>query len=319
MSSVAQQPTTLQTGSGLGDAEIRQWCHQVREGDFADFRRYLTRTRMDADWQDRVYVLECVAPQVSIDALDAACTAEPDAADLLIIRCAYYGGLAKALRGATTSDKVSSARFQNAGDCVKAALNDMARSARLDDKDPTALTLVLRPLTIFTQTELQAKILVSATAIAPDLVPAYFALISSKSKRWGGSHEACLAFARQAMSKVGRGSDMTGCLFRAHTLVRTHYSQFEKDAKAADIYGKRPEVVRELNTALDNWLMPPYSARRSSIPYLQEASEWYRATRDVGRLSAVIALTGEEFRLPPLKPATRALSGGVLSKLFGGR
>ena len=319
MGSFSQQPTTLRTdGSGSGDAEITQLIQQVQQGSLAGFREYLARTRANADWQDRIFVLERVAPKLSIDTLDAACSAEPDAADLLVTRCAYYGNLAQTMRGTGTSDQVTAARFHNSADCVKAAMNDMARSAQLDDKDPTSFTLVIRPLTIFGQAELQKKAFAKATAIAPDLVPAHFALISALSERWGGSHEASLTFARQAQTRVGPGSDMAACLFWAHTLVRTHFIHFDKDANAAKRYALKAEVVTELNAALDNWLLPSYAARRSSFPYLSKASEWYRAVMDVDRLKRVIAFTGEELKLPshgaqaaPRKP------GGLLSWIRG--
>lgn len=294
----SQQPISLHTNDCGGDTEITQLTQEVQEGHLAGLREYLTRTRANADWQDRIYVLHCVAPKVSIDTLDTACSAEPEAADLLVIRCAYYCDLAQTMRGTGTADQVSAARFQNSAGCVKAAMNDMARSAQVDDKDPTACTLVIRPLTIFGQTELQQKAFAKATAIAPDLVPAHFALISALSKRWGGSHEAPLTFARQALTKVGPGSDMTACLFWAHTLVRTHFLNFDKDTQAAIRYVMKAEVVAELNTALDNWLVSSYAARRSSIPYLKKASEWYRPAMDGDRLGRIVALTGEELNLP---------------------
>lgn len=321
----SQQPISLSTNDCSGDNEIAQLAQQVQEGHLAGFRECLTRTRANADWQDRVYVLHCVAPKVSIDTLDTACSAEPEAADLLVIRCAYYCDLAQTMRGTGTGDQVSAARIQNSAACVKAAINDMARSAQLDDRDPTACTLVIRPLTIFGQTDLRQKAFAKATAIAPDLVPAHFALISGLSERWGGSHEASLTFARQALTKVGPGSDMAACLFWAHTLVRTHFLQFDKDAQAARRYAMKAEVVAELNTALDNWLAPSYVARRSSIPYLKKASEWYRAVMDADRLRRVFALTGEEFNLPagaslpPRQTGSSSKSGGLLGWLFGGK
>jgi hypothetical protein len=322
MAPVAQQPVSLRTDdSGSGDPEIARLTQEVREGRLDGLREFLSRTRASGDWQDRIHVLERVAPAVSIDALDAALTAEA-AADLILIRCAYYAELAKTIRGTGTSDQVGGARFRNSADCVKAALSDMSKCTQLDDQDPTACTLILKPLTIFSQTELQQKAFAKATVIAPSLVPAHFALISSYSKRWGGSHEASLAFARQAMSKADPGSDMAACLFWAHTLVRTHLSGFDKDVQVARRYARKSQVTGELNSALDAWLAPPYAVRRSSVPFLQKASEWYRAVADVGRLNRVAALTGEAPAAPSSVPQTNAASksgGGLLGWIFGGK
>jgi hypothetical protein len=325
MVSSSHQPVILRTvGSASGDAEINELIQRVAEGNMAGFREYLALTRANGDWQDRVFVLEHVAPKVSIDALDAACSSESEAADLLVIRCAYYANLAATMRGTGTADQVTAARYQNSAECVKAAMNDMARSTKLDDKDPTAYTLVIRPLTIFSQAALQKQAFAKATAIAPDIVPAHFALISALSERWGGSHVASVSFAREALSKVGPGSDMTACLFWSHTLVRTHFIHFNKDPHAAKRYASKAELVSELNIAFENWLNPSYVARRSSMPYLLKASEWYRATADIDRLKRVVAFTGEELNITsnwwePPQPKSAPKSGGLLGRLFGGK
>jgi Arc/MetJ-type ribon-helix-helix transcriptional regulator len=327
MASTLQQPVSLQTDdSASGDTEIAKLTQEVQRGQFDGLRDYLANSRTSGDWQDRVYVLERIAPKVSIDALEIACTAEPDAVDLLLTRCAYYAELAKTMRGTGTSDQVGSARFQNAAACVRASLTDMTRSTQIDSEDPTAYTLVLKPLTIFSQTELQQKAFAKATAIAPGFVSPCFALIPSFSKRWGGSHEASLAFARQAMTKAAPGSDMAACLFWAHTLVRTHFLHFDKDVQSAKRYASRSEVVSELNAALDGWLAPCFTVRRSSIPFLHKASEWYRAVIDIDRLDRVIAVTGEERKLPAeagnlIRRTTSAQKsgGGLLGWILGGR
>jgi len=326
MSSSSQPPISLRTGdSGSLNPQIVQLVQQVQEGRFEGLREYLSVSRASCNWQDRIHVLQCVAPKILIDALDSACDAEPEAADLFVTRCAYFCELATKMRGTGTADQVSAARFQNAAACVKAALADMAMCTHLDGQDPTAYTLVLRPLTIFSQTNLQQQAFAKATAIAPGLVPAHFALISPLSKRWGGSHEASLAFARQAMTKAAPGSDMAACLFWAHTLVRTHIEYFDKAPESARQYGLKPEVTSELNSALDNWVAPAYAASRSSISFLRRASEWYRAVRDIDRLSKVIALTGEEAKLPPAAGTVpqrihrSSKSNGVLSWILGKR
>jgi hypothetical protein len=327
MVSSIQQPISLRTDDSVPvDYEIAQLIQELQAGRFEGLREFLSRTRASGDWQDRIHVLVRVAPKVSIDALDAACAVEPTVADLLVTRCAYYAELAGAMRGTGTADQVGSARFQNAADCVRAALSDMSKSAQLDSQDPTVYTLILKPLTIFSQADLQKQAFAKAVAIAPDLVPAHFALISALSKRWGGSHEASLSFARKAMTKTKPGSDMAACLFWAHTLVRTHFLHFDKDIQAVRRYGLKPDVVNELNAALDNWLVPSFVARRSSIPFLHRASEWYRASMDEDRLKRVIAFTGEKLDMLPrggtLPRRTNSASkggGGLLGWIFGDR
>jgi hypothetical protein len=324
--STPSQPISLRTTDAApADFEVAQLAQQLPQGHFEEIRSYLSRTRASGDWQDRLYVLEQAAPKASIDALNAACNAEPQAPDLLVLRCAYFAELSKTMRGTGTSDQVTAARAQNALACVRAALTDMTKAAQLDAQDPTPYALLLKPLTIFSHAELQQKAFDNATAIAPDLVPAYFALITARSERWGGSHKASVDFARAAMAKARPGSDMAACLFWAHTLVRTHFTAFDKNPTAARLYATNPEVMQELNGALDNWLAPPYAAHRSSIPLLRHASEWYRVVMDVDRQKRVIALTGEELKLSApssptaSRPAPNPKGAGLLNWIMGGK
>jgi hypothetical protein len=319
-----QQPISLRTTEAApGDKEVADLAQQLHEGRFDGTRDYLSRTRVTGDWQDRVYVLERVAPKASIDALNSKCAAEPEAADLFLIRCAHFCELAGTMRGAGTADQVGSARFQNSAACAKAAMADLTKNVQFDAEDPTAHALILKPLTIFTQTELMQKAFQKATALAPDFVPVYRSMTNVLSERWGGSHKASVEFARSAMTMGSHGSDMAACLFWAHSLVRTHYLNFDKDVRAAKLYATNPEVTNELNAALDAWLAPPYTPRRSSIPFLRYASEWYRVTMDVDRQKRVIALTGEELKLSApasvSRPPSSSKSGGLLNWIMGGK
>src|SRR5581483_9031028 len=99
MSASSQQPTSLRTDDVPIDSEIAGLIEQAKEGRFESLRHYLARTRASGDWQDRLFVLERVAPHASIDLLNASCQAEPESPDLVVIRCAYYSELSKTMRG----------------------------------------------------------------------------------------------------------------------------------------------------------------------------------------------------------------------------
>jgi hypothetical protein len=87
----------------------------------------------------------------------------------------------------------------------------------------------------------------------------------------------------EVYKNLGRKSDILTFL-RPLTIV----GQRELQRKA---FAKAPAIAR------DHWLIPSYVARRSSIPHLQKASEWYRAVMDVDRLKRVVAFTGEELNV----------------------
>jgi hypothetical protein len=304
MDSSSVQPVSLRTGApAAADSELADLTNQVQQGKLDGLREYLARTRKERDWQDRIYVLELVPPRATQATLDEACEAEPQAADLFLIRCAYLSQLASTMRGTNTSDQVGKERYQNSAECVKAALKDLERAAQLDPEDPTPHTKILKCLTIFGQTvQIQQAAFQKAIAIAPDLVPAYFAIVNAASQRWYGSHEQSLKIARAGIANAGPGSDMATCLFWAHMLIGTHYKDFDENPRAAMLYWQNLDVRRELDLAFDEWTKPPYVPRRSSIPFLRHAAEWYRGVGNQARLARVRELTGD----PDPKPAPAA-------------
>lgn len=101
-----------------------------------------------------------------------------------------------------------------------------------------------------------------------------------------------------------------------HTLVRTRFVHFDKDVQSAERYALKPEVGGELNAALDSWLTPFCVARRSSIPFLRSASEWFRAIFEVERLNRLIAITKKLKRPPEAGTLSQPTNGS--SKAGGG-
>lgn len=320
MATLSQQPIRLRTDVPGVDAEISHLIEQLRQERIDGVRDYLARTRASGDWQDRLYVLGQIAAHAPAYVLNAACEAEPEAADVFVLRCAYFAELSITMRGTGTANQVKAANMRSSAAAVQAAMASMAKSTQLDGQDPTAYALVLRPLSIFGQAELQKRAFDRATAIAPGLVAAHLALTTAHSERWGGSHNASLQFARLAMTKAGPGSDMAACLFWAHDLVRTHFMHFNKDVPGSLRYAADSGVAGELNSALEAWLAPPYVARRSSTPFLGRASAWYRAVSDADRFKRIAALTGEEFKEADFSAARQfagAKRGGLLGWIYG--
>jgi hypothetical protein len=289
--------SSLPTGTAqLGGPEAAELEQQVKQGNLTGLRQYLARTRAEHDWQDRIFILNLVVSSIRFAALDFACDTEPQAADLFLIRCAFFTDQASMARGSGTCDEVEEGRFRNAAENIKEALAALQKVELLDPEDPTAFTYILRSLTIFGQTlPHQHYAFQKATALAPDLVPAYRAIVNSLSERWYGSHQESLEFARYAITKAGPGSDMAVCLFWAHMLVKTHLSGFDKKPEAAKEYPRRPEVTKELEAAFDSWTQPPYTPRRSSIPYLHFAAVWFYLTEDRTRLARALSLTSNVY------------------------
>ncbi len=278
---------------GLDTAEVDGWKHQLQRDDFSGIRQYLARTRDARDWQDGCYCLNLLAPDIPLEPLTAACAAEPGAADLwLLLGLHSYGQLAQS-RGSKTAEKTSEEQFREAEWHLHNMMISLPPVGSLTPDDPTPHVFAVRGLVVFSDNvDTLKREYAEAARLAPDCVPAHFAMVNARSRKWGGSHEEALHIARAAQSAWGAGSDLPACLFLAHFHVWQYARMFDRDKVQAERYLKNGAVRQELDRALDRWIGDSYRPRRSSLPYLHQAALWYDLCGDDVRLGRLLALTG---------------------------
>jgi len=280
----------------LGGDEAADLRSEVRKGNLTGLRKYLEKSRKDHDWQDRVFILSLVVPALRVEALNFAAELEPEAADLALLRCVWFTNRAWEMRGHGTCDEVGKVGFEAAANCIRSALEALEKANNIDPDDPTPHVYILRALIIFSALAPVFRAAFSrAQELAPSLVPAHFVMVNVLSKRWGGSHETSLEWARKAVQAAPTGTDMPVCLFWAHDLVRTHLDRFDSAPAAAEAYARRPEVRAELEEAFDRWTLSPYEPRRSSAPYLHRAAAWFYRVLDRERLQCALTLLGNTY------------------------
>ena len=119
--STERQPVSFATpcGGSLGGPEVAQLREQVKHGNLAGLREYLSRSREERDWQDRLFVVDLVVGDIPTAVMDFACEAEPEAADLALLRCAHFADLALKRRGTGTCDKVADQSYRDAATCIR--------------------------------------------------------------------------------------------------------------------------------------------------------------------------------------------------------
>jgi len=280
----------------LGGPKAYELKQQLQQGDLSGLRQFLASARQNEDWQDRSFIMGCVAPSMLPKTIDEACTAEPNAADLRMLRGFYLVDLAAKQRGSRTADKTSEKQFANALKCIMAALNNLEKAITFDPRDPGVHLVIMRAALSFTDHHPRLRqAYQDATHLVSDLVPAHFGMVNARSQKWGGSAEESLQIARAAVAKARPGSDMAACLFYAHILAWQYHRVFDKDEKRAKDYLSRRDVVKELNGAFDLWIAPPYEPSRSSILYLHHAAYWYYQTQDRVRLKQALSRTNKVF------------------------
>jgi hypothetical protein len=292
-SSTAAAPTTApQFAPDFNCIELASLQQQAANSDFAGLRQFLARTQKACDWQDEYFVVDLIAPFVKPRSLDPMCAAEPNAADLYLLRGAHLFDLFSKSRGTKTADRTSEEQIAQAGEYLKAAISSLRRAIQLAPGDPTPHVFAMRCFQVFSDLHKNLhQAYQTAIQIAPDFVPAHFVMVNAQSRKWGGSHEQSLQVARSAMSHAQPASDAPACLFLAHIVVWQHAVLFEKDRKRADAYAASGKVTQELKDAFDRWTRPPYAVRRSSVPYLHHAAYWYYQTGDRAHLQQSLACT----------------------------
>jgi len=293
MTTCAAAPTTApQFAPDFNSSELASLQQQVANGDFAGLRQFLVRAQQACDWQDEYFVLDLIAPFIKPGSLDPICAAEPNAADLCLVRGAHLVNLATKSRGTKTADRTSERQIAQAGEYIKAAISSLGRKSQLSPGDPTPHVFAMRCFQVFSDLHKNLhKAYQAAIQVAPDFVPAHFVMVNAQSQKWGGSDEQSLRVARAAMSHAQPGSDAPACVFLAHILVWQHAVLFEKHHKRADAYAAAGKVTQELKDAFDRWTRPPYAVRRSSVPYLHHPAYWYYQTGDRANLQQALART----------------------------
>ena len=154
---------------GPSDQEAARLIRQFSGGNLAGLRLLLARTREACAWQERIQMLDLVAVAIPLDVLETACAIEPDAADLAVVRCAYYSAQTLAHHDEGFAE-VTAANVRKAGESIRAAMTSLEAAARLDPADPTPFACIMSALGIFPQLQpVRQHAFHQATALAPEL------------------------------------------------------------------------------------------------------------------------------------------------------
>jgi len=149
--------------------EAARFALEFSDGNLAGLREYLARTREAREWQDRILMLELVASSIPLDVLETACAIEPDAADLAVVRCAYYS-LQTVEHRFGNFDEASPHGVRKAADSIRAAMTALETAAELDPADPTAFACIMCALGVFDKLKpVMQHAFHQAIAIAPEL------------------------------------------------------------------------------------------------------------------------------------------------------
>jgi hypothetical protein len=230
----------------LGDRRLRGLKTQLKAGQWMEAKAYLSALKDPDALSATIEILSEGPGPVPIDAWVKA---EPHSALPLLLRGRNRIYWAWEARGGGTANTVTDDGLRAFVQRLALAEDDLRAAASLDANDATAygyLLIVGRGLSHSLE-ECQA-LFKEATARCPTHLRSHQTWLVRQCEKWGGSHDAMFALARDAHASAPEGSRLHALLAQAHAERFLFGCSFDEDP-AFQTYYKRPEVVEELRAA----------------------------------------------------------------------
>ena len=229
-----------------GDRRLKTLRGELRTGQWLEVKRHLDSL---SDPDERTRLIEVLAEGPGELPLAGWVAAEPESSLPLLLRARNRIYWAWEARGSGTADTVSASGANAFLDRLELAEDDLEAAAALDPKDPTphAFGLITARGLGIPLAEARARF-ARAQGARPDHLLAHQALLVRLCEKWGGSHEAMFAHAREATAQAGPGSRLHALIPMAHAERWLFGYAFDEDESFAR-YFERPEVIEEIEAA----------------------------------------------------------------------
>lgn len=244
-----------------GDRDALRFSEQLGAGKWEDFHDFLGET---TDWDLRYFYLNSLADITGRpDWLDEWAAARPGSPLPLLFRAAHGIHWAWEARGRGWGSTVSDEAWKLFHTRIVNADRDLTRVAALDDQDPAphVFSLTTARALSLGQTELRRRY-GQVTQRDPDGSAAVAPMIQGTAKKWGGSYDGMLGFARDRSQSASDGSSAHNGIARAHI----------EGWLAADDGGKywTAEIGQEIRAAADRSIRSAAYRRADSVLQWQD-------------------------------------------------
>jgi hypothetical protein len=276
------------------DAEVARLARSLSAGDLRQFAAQLPLLRQ-ARWADRCYFLDALAKLFSADLIDAWSRAEPEnalphlAAGAMLLEQAS-GARQQALSGELDDPEAGWARVT--AFCSRAE-HHLEEAHALDLEDPTPAVFLLRARqTLEDRAGAEHHF---RQAIERDRwnLPAHASILALLSRRWMGSHDEALGFARGVARVAPEGSVLPMLLISAHLEAWMYTWNFQEDHQRASQRVADPRVIEEAAAAWERSLGSPlFRPDRTTPARRSEAAFWFYLVGDSDRLRRELDLLG---------------------------
>jgi hypothetical protein len=235
----------------LGDPDAYRFRSELDEGRWQDFHEFLTTADSASVRSHYIFALTTDdGPQPWMDEWVAA---RPESGLPLLFRGRAKTTWAWAARGGGRASTVKEDAWDVFHQRLVAADRDLAQSAAVDDGDPlphvmgiwVAMGLSLGQQEVWRRFE-------EASRRDPLNLSACYAMIQATAKKWGGSNEAMLKFARSVSARVPDGDS------RHKMVPLAHIEQWLDTPKPAQLTYFQDEAVKsEIRTVASRCVLSP--------------------------------------------------------------
>jgi len=230
----------------FGDPTLRKACSLAQTGDWEEIRRTLGNPSLKAK---RSRIFDLASKERATDDWISSWMAAHDEPDAWLMRGARGVQRAFEIRGSSKAQDVSEDRWEPFFAALQEAEKDLIRAAERNGDDWIPwIHLLLAAIGLGHPLEERRARFEEARVRSDAHFPLHVCMMTSLTKKWGGSHELMFEFARTA-SDVPVDSILPTLIAFAHVERWLYASSWENDPKAEG-YFRRPEVHNEI---LDAW------------------------------------------------------------------
>lgn len=257
-----------------GDPSTLALVAALRTGRWQELKAVLRELSALAAWDDKAFLIGCISEVWKPEAPSwqaAWLQAEAHDPDALLVAGAHMIRHAWHARSGATIDQVSADRYAVFHSRLLQAEHLLARAASLAPGDPTVLAeqLVTARGLQLPADEAQRRF-DAMIAIAPRHYSGHQAMLQIKCEKWGGSHEAMFAFAREAVARGGPGSGLAALAVSAHVERMVYMGMDERDPLAVTIrperYFLQADVAAEVAAAAQaSVLLPSFIITKQAV------------------------------------------------------
>lgn len=238
-------PPTLDPA--CGNPRARALRDSLARGDWKDAQGFLEGLRV---YELRDFFVSALSAWPGRPAwLEAWCESQPGSPVPWLIRGVHGLRWAWEARGSTTADKVKESAWPAFVERLVSAERDLQQAAALDTRDPAPWTwLVTTARALQQDAAVERERFDEAVRRDPENLAAHRHFLTALCWKWGGSHQAMFAFAREASGRAGEGSRLHTLVAEAHLERWVAYGMEGATADGA-VYLRTPDVVAEVEAA----------------------------------------------------------------------